>query len=101
MHPLKELMYPASIAIWGASNNPLKMGTMQLANILETGFKGEIYPIHPSNETVLGLKAYRTISEVGKKIDLAQLVLPTEIVPAILEECGRAGIRRVIVISGL
>jgi len=100
MHPLKELMYPASIAIWGASNNPLKMGTMQLANIIETGFKGEIYPIHPSNETVLGLKAHRTISEVGKNIDLAQLVLPTEIVPAILEECGRAGIRRVIVISG-
>jgi acyl-CoA synthetase (NDP forming) len=100
MHPLKDLMYPSSIAVWGASTNPLKMGTMQLANIIETGFKGEIYPIHPSNETVLGLKAYRSAADVGRKIDLAQLTLPTEIVPQVLEECGRAGIRSAIVISG-
>ena len=100
MHPLKELMYPSSIAVWGASNNPLKMGTMQLANIIETGFKGAIYPVHPSNDTVLGLKAYKSVSEVGEHIDLAQLTLPTEVVPQVLEECGRAGIRRAIVISG-
>lgn len=100
MHPLKELMYASSIAVWGASNNPLKMGTMQLANIIETGFQGDIYPIHPSQETVLGLPACKSIAEVGKKVDLAQLTLPTRVVPQILEECGKAGIRRVIVISG-
>jgi acyl-CoA synthetase (NDP forming) len=100
MHPLKDLMYPSSIAVWGASANPLKMGTMQLANIIETGFKGDIYPIHPSNETVLGLRAYRSVSDIGGKVDLAQLTLPTEVVPQVLEECGRAGIRRVVVISG-
>jgi acetyltransferase len=100
MHPLKELMYPASIAVWGASNNPLKMGTMQLANLIETGFAGEIYPIHPTQETVLGLRAYKSIGEVGRKVDLAQLTLPTDVVPPVLEECGRAGIRRAIVISG-
>lgn len=100
MHPLKELMYPSSIAIWGASNNPMKMGSIQLANILETGFKGEVYPIHRSEETVMGLPAYRSIAEVGKAVDLVQIVLPTEVVPQVLEECGRAGIRRAIIISG-
>jgi len=100
MHPLKQLMNPSSIAIYGASNNPLKMGTIQLANILETGFKGEVYPIHPSEERVMGLPAYRSIADVGKPVDLVQLVLPTEVVPGILEECGRAGVRRAVVISG-
>ncbi len=100
MHPLKQLMNPSSIAIFGASNNPMKMGTIQLANILETGYEGEVYPIHRSEETVMGVPAYKSISEVGKPVDLAQLVLPTEVVPEILEECGRAGIRRAIIISG-
>ncbi|MFW6113709.1 MAG: acetate--CoA ligase family protein [Actinomycetota bacterium] len=100
MHALKKLMYPDSMAIWGASNNPMKMGSMQLANILETGYRGEVYPIHRSEEEVMGIPAYRSIAEVGKPVDLAQLVLPTEVVPEVLEECGKAGVRRAIVISG-
>ncbi len=100
MHPLKQLMNPGSIAFWGASNNPMKMGTIQLANVIETGYTGDIYPVHPSESTVLGLPAYASISAVGKTVDLAQLTLPTDVVPGILDECGRAGIRRAIVISG-
>jgi len=100
MHPLKQLMNPSSIAIFGASNNPMKMGTIQLANILETGYKGEVYPIHRSEETVMGIPAYRNIAKVGKPVDLVQLVLPTDVVPEILEECGKAGVRRAIIISG-
>lgn len=100
MHPLKQLMYPSSIAFWGASNNPMKMGTIQLANVLETGYKGAVYPIHRTESEVLGIPAYRRVADVGKPADLAQLVLPTEVVPEVLDECGRAGIRRAIVISG-
>ncbi len=100
MHPLKQLMNPSSIAIYGASNNPMKMGSIQLANILETGYRGELYPIHRSEPEVMGIPAYRSISEVGKPVDLAQLVLPTEVVPQVLEECGRAGVKRAIIISG-
>jgi acetyltransferase len=93
-------MYPNSIAFWGASNNPMKMGTMQLANVLGTGYEGDVYPIHPTESTVLGLRAYRSIADVGGPVDLAQLTLPTDVVPGVLDECGRAGIRRAIVISG-
>jgi acyl-CoA synthetase (NDP forming) len=100
MHPLKQLMNPSSIAIFGASNNPMKMGSIQLANILETGFKGEVYPIHRSEEKVMGIPAFRSIADVGKPVDLAQLVLPTEVVPEILEACGEAGVRKAIIISG-
>jgi acyl-CoA synthetase (NDP forming) len=100
MHPLKLIMNPSSLAFWGASNNPAKMGTIQLTNVLESGYRGEVYPIHPSESTVLGLPAYKSIADVGKPVDLAQLALPTDVVPRVLDECGRAGIRRAIVISG-
>ncbi len=100
MHPLKRLMYPASIAVWGASDNPMKMGTMQLANILETGYTGKVYPVHPRLDSVLGIPAVRKVADIGKPVDLAFLVLPTDVVPGVLEECGRAGIRRAVVISG-
>lgn len=93
-------MNPSSIAFWGASNNPMKMGTMQLANILGTGYAGEVYPIHPNESAVMGIPAFRSIADVGRQVDLAQLTLPTEVVPGILDECGRAGIRRAIIISG-
>ena len=93
-------MNPGSLAFWGASNNPMKMGTIQLANVVETGYEGGIYPIHPTEKTVMGLPAHRSIGDLGKPVDLAQLTLPTEVVPGILDECGRAGIRRAVVISG-
>lgn len=94
------LMSPRSIAFYGASNNPMKMGTMQLANLLESGYRGEVYPIHPNEERVLGLPAFRSLQDVQKPVDLAQLVLPTKLVPGIMEECGRYGVRRAIIISG-
>lgn len=100
MHPLKQLMNPSSLAFWGASNNPMKMGSIQLANVLGTGYGGEVYPIHPKETSVMGLPAFQSIADVGRPVDLAQLTLPTEVVPGILDECGRAGIRRAIVISG-
>ena len=48
----------------------------------------------------MGIPAYKSIAEVGKPVDLAQLVLPSHVVPKVLEECGRAGVRRAIIISG-
>lgn len=100
MNPLERIMNPRSIAFYGASNNPLKMGTMQLANLLESGYRGEVYPMHPSEERVMGLQAFRDLEEIGREVDLAQLVLPTKVVPGVLEECGRYGIRHAIIISG-
>ncbi len=100
MHPLEQIMNPRSIAFYGASSNPLKMGSIQLANVLEGGYRGEVFPIHPSEKEIMGVRAYRSIAQVGKPVDLVQLVLPTGVVPEILEECGKAGIKRAIVISG-
>jgi len=98
-NPLYKIMHPKSIAFWGASNNSMSMGSIQLANLLSMGFEGEVYPIHPRDKEINGLKAYSKISDVPKKIDLAILILPTGVVPGVLEECGLSGIERAIIVS--
>ncbi len=98
-HPLYKMMHPKSIAFWGASSSPMRMGTIQLMQLLSMGFEGAVYPMHPREETVAGLKAYKNAKDLPAPADLAVLVLPTDVVPQILEECGKAGIDRVIIVS--
>jgi acetyl-CoA synthetase (ADP-forming) len=98
--PLYPIANPKSIAFFGASNNATSMGTVLLGSILDLGFEGEIYPIHPKEDPVQGFKAYRSVMELPHVPDLALLVLPTRIVPETMDACGRLGIKHAIVISG-
>ena len=97
--PLYRIMHPRSIAIWGASNNPLPMGSIQLTQLLALGFEGAIYPMHRTETEVMGLRAYSRVADIPGPVDLACLVLPTDVVPDTLEECGKAGIKSAIVVS--
>jgi len=98
--PLFKLINPASIAFFGASNNFGSMGTSQLSSLLELGFEGPVYPIHPKESRVLGLKAYSHVAELPEIPDLAILILPTKIVLDTLIQCGQKGIKHVIIVSG-
>ncbi len=98
--PLYRICNPRSIAVFGASNRFSAMGTTQLTSLLELGYEGAVYPVHPSEETVLGRKAYPDVGDLPEIPDLALIILPTRIVPEILEACGKRGIRRAIVVSG-
>ena len=53
------------------------------------GYKGKIYPITPSNPTVLGLKAFKSVLDIPEDIDLAVVATPNKIVPAVIEEVGK------------
>jgi acetate---CoA ligase (ADP-forming) subunit alpha len=98
-HPLYGIMHPRSIAFWGASNNPTGMGSIQLDQLLSLGFEGPVYPMHLREKTVAGLPAYAHLKDVPGPVDLAILILPTGVVPEILEECGKAGVTRAIIVS--
>ncbi len=98
-NPLYKIMHPKSIAFWGASHNSMSMGSIQLANLLLMGFDGHVYPIHPKDKEIKGLKTYARVSDVPDAVDLAIYVLPTAVVPGVLEECGLAGIKRAIIVS--
>jgi acyl-CoA synthetase (NDP forming) len=92
-------MSPKSIAFCGASNNFMKMGTTQLFNLVYGGYHGKIYPIHPKEEIILGLKAYKTFKDLPEVPDLVFIVLPTRLVVEFIQQAGEFGIRRAIIVS--
>jgi acyl-CoA synthetase (NDP forming) len=98
--PLYPIVNPASIAFFGASNTFMRMGSIMLSSLQALGYEGKIFPIHPKEKDVRGLKAYAAIMDVPEIPDLAIIVLPTEIVCQTLEDCGKKGIRSAIVVSG-
>jgi acyl-CoA synthetase (NDP forming) len=99
-HFLEAFMNPSSIAFYGANDNILRtMGTTQLLNLIDNGYRGRIYPIHPKLDQVLGLKAYKTIAEVPEVVDMAIVILPTKIIPQIFVELGEKGIKNIILVT--
>ncbi len=98
-NPLHLLLHPRSIATAGASNNPMKMGTLQALSILKDGWQGTFYPIHPTEKIVLGHRAYASPLDLPETPDLALLVVPTAAVVPLLEDFAAIGTKRAIVIS--
>jgi 4-hydroxybutyryl-CoA synthetase (ADP-forming) len=89
---------PKSIAIIGASDKRGSVGRTITSNIMN-GFKGTVFPISPSRPQVFYKKAYKTVLDVQKPIDLAVIVTKNTIVPHVLEECGKKKIKGVIIIT--
>jgi len=98
-NPLHLLMNPKSVATAGAGNNPEKMGTLQALSIIKDGYQGKFYPVHPTDGMVLGHKAYASALDLPEPPDLAMLVVPTKQVIPVLEDFGRIGTRRAIIIT--
>ena len=89
---------PKSIAVIGASDKRGSVGATITSNIIN-GFKGIVYPISPSREKVFYKKAYKTVLDVPKPIDLAVIVIKNTLVAQVLEECGKKKIKGVIIIT--
>ncbi|HOO70649.1 MAG TPA: acetate--CoA ligase family protein [Spirochaetota bacterium] len=99
VNPLQKLMNPGSIAIVGAGNNPMKMGTMHALSILKNGYQGKLYCVHPKEETVLGTRAYKTVADIPEVPDLAFIVVPSSHLPSLMEDFGKKGTRHAVVIT--
>lgn len=96
---LEAIFSPQSVAVIGASPDPVRLGHRVLKNILDHGYQGNIYPIHPRATEVLGLCAYPSVLDVPNPIDLAVVVIPPQHVIAAVDECGRKGIKGLVVIT--
>ncbi|KAB3547355.1 MAG: acetyl-CoA synthetase, partial [ANME-2 cluster archaeon] len=96
---LSKVLEPDSIAVIGASSNREKWGYRILDNIISGGYSGEVYPVNPNEDVVLGMKCYPSVLDITHRVDLGIIAVPAEIVPAVLEECGRKGARGVVVVS--
>ena len=89
---------PKSIAIIGASDKEGSVGRAITSNIMK-GYTGKIFPISPTRDVVFDKKAYKNVLEVPEEIDLAVIVTKNDIVPSVLEECGKKKIKGAIVIT--
>ncbi len=96
---LDSLFKPRSIAIIGASNNPLSIGHIVMQNLLDHGFKGPIFPINPKNPYIKSFKAYKSILDIPDDVDLVNISIRNTYVPMAIEECGKKGVKFAIVHS--
>jgi len=96
---LKPFFCPASVAVIGASRTPGKGGYNIVENLLRLGFPGQIYPVNPQAEQILGLKVYRGVKDIPEPPELALIVLPPSLVVESLEECAAGGVKAVIIES--
>lgn len=98
---LRKFFEPNSIAVIGASTNPIKLGHAVLNNLIQGGYvkKGKVFPINLKSKEILGYPAYASVLDVPEPIDLAVIVIPYPHVPEVLRTCGEKGIPAAIVIS--
>jgi 4-hydroxybutyryl-CoA synthetase (ADP-forming) len=93
----RVFLSPSSIAVIGASEKP-GVGRAIFSNI-QSGYKGKIYPVTPSNPTVFDLKAYKSVLDIPEDIDLAVIATPNKTVPTVMEEVGKKGIKGAIIVT--
>ena len=99
MRSLDKIFAPHSIAVIGASDAPGKVGTVTLSNLVQGGFSGRIYPVNPSRETVQGLSAYRSMSDVPETVDLAIVCTPAQSVAELVVQCGELKVGGMIILT--
>ncbi len=89
---MNSIMRPDSVAVIGASAEDGKIGNSVMKNLINGGYQGKIYPIHPKADTILGHKAYKSVKDVEGHIDIAVFAIPAKFVAGALTECGEKGI---------
>jgi len=97
-HPLDWFLYPESVAVIGATEKEDSAGRIVLENLLAHGQR-RVYPVNPNRQTVLGVKCYTSVLELPEIPGLAVVITPADTVPGIVEQCGKAGTKSVVIIS--
>jgi len=94
---LDALFKPKAVALIGASQKELSIGNVIIKNLLYYKFNGPVYPINPKVDEIRGIKAYPSILEVPGDVDLVHIVIPPPFVPEEVENCGKKGVKAIIV----
>jgi len=97
---LERFFKPRSVAVIGASATPSKIGFEVLRSLSQYEYKGKVYPITPREGEILGLKCYSSILEVAGPVDLVVFTLQSKLIPPLIDECGKKGVKNVVIISG-
>jgi acetyl coenzyme A synthetase (ADP forming)-like protein len=95
---MNRIMQPRSVAVIGASNEEGKIGNSVMKNLINGGYRGQIYPIHPKADEIMGYKAYKSVKDVPGEIDTAVFAIPAKLVAGALIECGEKKVAGAVLI---
>jgi acyl-CoA synthetase (NDP forming) len=98
LQAMNRIMRPDAVAVIGASPEDGKIGNSVMKNLINGGYQGHIYPIHPKADEILGKKAYKSVKEVRGPIDVAIFAIPAPLVAGALKECGEKRIPGAVLI---
>ncbi|MBP1611248.1 MAG: acyl-CoA synthetase forming, partial [Acidobacteria bacterium] len=98
-NPLDSIFSPKNVALIGATETQGSVGRTIMWNLISNPFGGAVFPVNPKRPSVLGVKAYTSISSVPEAVDLAVIVTPAPSVPKLIGECVAAGVKGAIIIS--
>jgi acetyl coenzyme A synthetase (ADP forming)-like protein len=98
LETMKALMQPRAIAVVGASGSEGKIGNSVMKNLVNGGFEGEIYPINPKSDEILGKKVYADLDDLPDGVDVAVFCIPAKFVPDTLAKVGQKGIKAAVLI---
>jgi len=96
---LEKFFNPASVAVVGASQKKGKVGYEILISLVKAGYKGKIYPVNPNTPAIEALKCYPDLGSIGQIPELVIIIVPANIVPAIMQQCAKIGVKAVIIIT--
>ncbi|MBR9980114.1 MAG: CoA-binding protein, partial [Desulfatitalea sp.] len=97
---LAKVMRPGSVAVVGASKSETKRGYQSIRTLLDGKYEGRIYPINPKEDYILGLRCYKSVSDIEDPIDMALICTPAATIPKLLQECGEKGIGGAVILAG-
>jgi acetyl coenzyme A synthetase (ADP forming)-like protein len=95
---MNRIMRPDSVAVIGASAEDGKIGNSVMKNLINGGYEGKIYPIHPKADEIMGRKAFKSVKDVPGEIDVAVFAIPAKFVAQALIECGEKKIPGAVLI---
>jgi acetyl coenzyme A synthetase (ADP forming)-like protein len=95
---MNRIMKPAAVAVIGASDSEGKIGNSVMKNIINGGYEGELYPINPKADEILGKKAYKSVKDIPGEVDVAVFAVPAKFCVAAMKEVGEKGIPGAIMI---
>ena len=96
---LGKFFNPESVAIVGASQTEGKVGYEILTNMINADYKGKIFPVNHQADSILGLKCYPDLEAIGQIPDLVLIVIPAKIVPSVMHQCVKIGVKSVVIIT--
>jgi len=96
---LDAILKPKSIAVVGASRQKDTIAYQILDNLVTWGFNGSVYPVNPNAQQIHSIKCWPSVSAIPEPVDLAVIVVPKQIALAAVDECGKKGVKGLVVIT--